>query len=320
VALAETAATRSPARRPISFDAELGALVQWLPVDLWLPALAEDPVALARSLGIDTRGVAPAELLAYKPRRRAVVRLDGHVLKLYADEPDFRAATTALLHGRSLPVTTAVPAGHDMRRRVTAQRVVAGFAVEDPLAVAPAAGDLLRALHGARPTAALRRLHPGVAATATANTIATLVPELAPRLERLLYRIAAETPAPDPVFCHGDFHARQLLHTQTGGLAVLDFDEWGVGSPALDLGTYAAHALDRTPVGGGASTSDRVTEIDAVLEALTTGYGNVPDGLRWHTAVAVLRRAVFPFRTRPTPEWPERVEVMVSTAEVVLPR
>lgn len=318
-ALAATAAARSPARQPVGFDAELGALVQWLPVDLWLPTLAEDPTALAASLGIDTRRAGPAELLAYKPRRRAVLRVDGHVLKLYADESDFRAATTALLYGRSLPVDTAAPAGHDLTRLVTAQRVVAGSAVEDPLAAAPAVGAMLRALHAGRLPGNARGLDPITGAAATASTVAALLPELAPRLERLLARIDAAAPPAGGVLCHGDFHSRQILHTPRGGLALLDFDEWGVGAPALDLGTYAAHALDRTTA-SGESIAARVGEIDAVLDALAAGYDARPDDLRWHTAVAVLRRSVFAFRTRPTPSWPAQVEAMVATAEEVLRR
>lgn len=317
VALAGMAAPRSPARRPVAHDAELGALVQWLPVDLWLPALAEDPADLARSLHVDVRGAGPAELLAYKPRRRAVLQVDGHVLKLYADDVDFRAATRALIHGGSLPVTTAAPAGHDMARRMTAQRLVAGTPLDDPLAAAPAVGELLSALHRAPLPRGARRLAPIVGATATARTVAGLLPDLAPRLERLLARIAAEAPATGRSFCHGDFHARQLLRSADGGFAVLDFDEWGAGAPGLDLGTYAAHALDRTPAGGG-TTGERVAEIDAVLDALVAGYSIAPGDLRWHSAVAVLRRSVFTFRTRPTPSWPERVEAMVATAEGVL--
>jgi hypothetical protein len=74
--------------------------------------------------------------------------------------------------------------------------------------------------------------------------------------------------------------------------------------------TYAAHLLDGTPVG-----DERAGQ---ALEALSVGYGARPPGLNWHLAVATMRRAVFPFRTYPTPEWPERVEVMVAAAERAL--
>jgi ABC-type multidrug transport system fused ATPase/permease subunit len=317
-ALGDLAGGRAPARRPVTFDHELGALVQWLPVDIWLPALAEDPAVVATSLGIDTRGAGPAELLAYKPRRRAVVRVDGHILKLYADDADFRAATTALLYGRTLPVDTATPAGHDVNRRITAQRLLCGTAVDDPLATAPAAGAQLRALHTARAPVGTRVLDPVLGAAATARTVAALLPERAAAIERLLGHIAATAPGPGHALCHGDFHPRQLLRTERG-LSVLDFDEWGVGPPALDLGTYAAHALDRSPANGDTLRA-RVDRIDRVLDALVAGYGSAPDSLRWHAAVAVLRRSVFAFRTRPTPSWPEDVEDMVATAEAVLRR
>jgi hypothetical protein len=46
--LAERARPRSPTKITVGFDERSGALVQWLPADLWLPALAEPPAELAR--------------------------------------------------------------------------------------------------------------------------------------------------------------------------------------------------------------------------------------------------------------------------------
>jgi hypothetical protein len=54
-----------------------------------------------------------------------------------------------------------------------------------------------------------------------------------------------------------------------------------------------------------------------VLDALVEGYGARPDGLDWHLATAVLIRASHPFH-RQLPDWPERVEEQVATAETVL--
>lgn len=223
----------------------------------------------------------------------------------------------------------AQPAAHDAAHRMTLQEVVAGHPVTDVVGAAPEAGALLAALHSAPAPTSGRILDPMVGAVATARTVTALRPDLAPRLDALVDRLRATAPAPSgsragaagsagsagsaPVLCHGDFHPRQLLRDDDG-LIVLDLDEWGVGAAGLDLGTYAAHALDRV------DGADRAATLDAVVDGLTAGYGRRPDDLDWHVAVAVLRRAVFPFRTHPTPDWPDQVEAMVATAEEAVAR
>lgn len=309
--LAAKVAGRVPGGGALGHAAELDALVQWLPLDIWLPALAERPEDLARAVGAQTEDPGQATLLAYKPRRRAVLRVDGHVLKLYADEADFRAASAALLAGPRLPVLTATPTGVAATLQLTGQHVMTGDLVEDPIVTAPEAGALLAALHRASAPVGSRRLDPLCGAMATADTVAALVPELSPRLDRLVGRLTAAAPVAGTALCHGDFHSSQLL-TRSDGLAVLDLDEWGVGSPAADLATYAAHLL--------VGATDGVDQLDEALEALLGGYGRRPNQLDWHIAVAVLRRSVFPFRTLPTSEWPERVAAMVGTAEAVAAR
>ncbi|HKP17157.1 MAG TPA: ABC transporter ATP-binding protein, partial [Gaiellaceae bacterium] len=93
-------ARTAPAGARLTYDEELSALVQWFPYDLALPALAlprqELLVRLAEA-GVAVAGdAAGPELLGYKPLGRAVVALDGHVLKLYCDERRFRAAEAGL--------------------------------------------------------------------------------------------------------------------------------------------------------------------------------------------------------------------------------
>ena len=305
-ALAAKVGDRAPGPQPLAFVPELSTLVQWLPLDVWLPALAEPPVELAARAGVMVDEAPECHLVAYKPRRRAVLRVDGHVLKLYADQAAFALAAAALLAGPRLPVRTASPAGLATDLLVTAQEVIDGRPVDDPVAAAAEAGGVLAALHGGRTRRALRRLDPMAAAAATAGTVGALVPPLHGRLERLLRRLHADAPRPEATLCHGDFHARQLLATDSG-LALLDLDELGLGPPGGDLATYGAHLLDGTPAG--------VHRADEALELLIEGYGSRPADLGWHLSAATLRRAVFAFRTEPGSDWPERVEAMVETAE-----
>ena len=88
VRLADLVDGRAPAPRPLSYDPELNAMIQWLPLDISLPALAQEPSQLrmrlqAAGVSIAASGEGP-RMLAYKPRRRAVLQLDGHVVKIYA--------------------------------------------------------------------------------------------------------------------------------------------------------------------------------------------------------------------------------------------
>ena len=48
--LAEMVDGRAPARSPLSYEAELQALIQWLPLDISMPALAQDQIQLRTHL------------------------------------------------------------------------------------------------------------------------------------------------------------------------------------------------------------------------------------------------------------------------------
>jgi ATP-binding cassette, subfamily B, bacterial len=93
VALARLAGARVPAAEPLAYDDDVGCLVQWYPLDLSLPTLATSPREVRRllartGLAIEDSDEEP-ERLAYKPRRRAVLRFDGHVVKVYRNESEY---------------------------------------------------------------------------------------------------------------------------------------------------------------------------------------------------------------------------------------
>ncbi|MGH8984317.1 MAG: ABC transporter transmembrane domain-containing protein [Acidimicrobiia bacterium] len=310
--LADRAAPRAPARHAVAWEPVLGSLVSWLPADPWLPALATPTDQLgARLLGPGRGG--NATLLAYRPRRRAVLRLDGHVIKLYAAEADFAAAAFALLAAPRLPVPSPEAVAIDAQMQATAQPAIGGRPVE-ALTAADESGSLLAALHATSPLPAFVRAvpEPLEAATRSARLTAALCPVLADRIGRLVARLAATRPPSAPqVLAHGDFHAGQLLDADDH-LVLVDLDELGTGPAGLDLATYPAHLVDGAP-------EDTARAYEA-LDRLVAGYGCRPDDLDWYLAAAILRRAPFPLRRSPEPDWPDKVEVMVAAAEAAAPR
>ncbi len=322
VALAGKVDGRSPAVTPLAYEPELDAMIQWLPLDLWLPALAKPPEELAErltaagaNLAVD---VGRTHLLGYKPRRRAVLRLDRHILKIYADEREFTRALLGLEAAAGLrSLRTPSLEGALPELRLTAQPLLlGGHPLPKALDAAEEAGELLAAIHASRRGALPGQQLPEVtprhrldASAASARLVAVLVPQLAPRLESLLGELAAAAPANDAiVLSHGDFHAGQLLDTGVD-FALLDFDEVCEAHPSFDLATYAAHVV-------WGDEGDLETAVLA-LEDLTEGYGRRPTDLPWYLATSILGRAPFPFRYLDA-RWPERVERMVDSAEGAL--
>jgi ATP-binding cassette, subfamily B, bacterial len=315
-AMARRAAARSPAPDPLRYDPALEALVSWLPFDPRLPALLEPGAELVRRLteaGVPVEGdVGEPRRIGYKPRARAVLRLDGHVLKAYGKPRQFEAARDGLIvAAREANVRTAAFEAAFPELRLTVQAAVDGETPGEAAEVAGVAGELVRRLQGS-PGAGLAAVgcdRALAAATRKATVVRAVLPELGSRLDALLARLGATVPpAPALVVSHGDFHVDQLLR-RGGDLLAIDFDQMCLAPPALDLATYAADVV-RGRVGDAEA-------IAAVREPLLDGYGQRPDGFEWHLAAAILGRAAHPFQ-RQVPGWPERTEATVAAAEEVL--
>lgn len=313
--LARAAAGLSPAVLPLAHDPELDALIQWLPLDLTIPALAEPEASLRRRLraaGLALPSEAAAIRLAYKPRRHAVLRLDGYVLKAYAKQAHFDRATERLraslaIGGVALPrLVCTLP-----EWRVTVQSALGGSPPTDAARVAPAVGEALRALHrsnvdGLTVNGYSERLH---AAAAGGRYVAQIASWLTRRVEALLARLEDARPRDDAAApAHGDLTPRNVLVGE-GEVALVDLDRLCAAPPALDLGTYAARVL--------LGREGDLQAAHELLEALVEGYGGRPHGLSWHLTAAILCQAQFPFRYVRA-DWPERVEALVGDAERAL--
>jgi hypothetical protein len=304
---------RTPAKTPLAYEPDHDVLIQWTPLDLELPALAESPERLlelleAAGLKPRTEGELP-RLVHSKPGRRSVLRWGDHYLKMYADDERFQRAVVGMRLAASLPIRSARCEATLPELRLTVQSFVEGKPPAVASEVAPEAGAFLAVLHaaqvdGVRRTPPAHRLR---SVAKTARLLATIVPELEPRLGKLLSRLESTTPDGRLVLSHGDFFARQMLELH-GDFAVIDFDANGWAPRALDLATYVTSLIRGTEdIPAGMST----------LDALVTGYGSRPPGIPWYLAAVLIRRSSIPFRVL-RHDWPEQVRERVAAAEAVL--
>jgi ATP-binding cassette, subfamily B, bacterial len=314
--MARRAAPRSPAPEPLRYDEALDALVTWLPFDPRLPALLEPPPALVRRLeaaGVSVPGyVGEPRRIGYKPRARAVLRLDGHVLKAYGKPRQFDAARDGLaVAATQADVSTASFEAAFPELRLTVQSALDGAAPGSAVEAAGPAGAIVARLQRSPvrgvDAAGTDRLI--AAATHKAAIVSAVLPELGPRLDELLGRLGKSVPPSGTLVpAHGDFHVDQLLE-RDGDLLVIDFDQMCLAPRALDLATYIADVVRGRP--------DDADAIAAVRQPLLDGYGARPAGFDWHLAAAILERAAHPFH-RQVPGWPERVEATIAAAEGAL--
>jgi thiamine kinase-like enzyme len=308
---------RSPAAAPFTYAPELQALIHWLPFDPDLPALSEPPRSLRHRL--EREGVehvsADGEplLLQYRPRRRATLRVDSHVVKIYRYEADFDEGVRGLHASADMAsVRTARCEAVVPEWKLTVQELLPGTPPERRAEAARDACAVLAALHASD----LRSLPPVLpadrlkAVAESVKLVSAVAPTLATRSQSLLGRLESESPESVLLVpSHGDYHGGQLLELAEGGYALIDFDLLGIAAPALDVANYAGHLV--------AQEGLDVTAAGTILDALVEGYGSRPAGLSWYLSAAILRSARGPFK-RFEQNWPERIETTVGAAEAAL--
>lgn len=305
---------RHPDRTPVGYLPEVSALVQWMPLDLRLPVLADEPERLTRRLAKKQILVDPAEpeLLRYWPRRRAVLRVGSHILKLYRDQRDFEEALHALRLARKLSlVPTPRYEGRLKARQVTVQQWLPGGSPSLGPAGSEPAGRVLADLHADRRLKARRTTPQDLLRKAASR--GRFVTELLPGLRSDVARLVADLEAARlhegaTVTSHGNFHAGQLLAAPEG-LAVIDVDRMCRAAPAYDIASFASHLAFGQP-------GERAV-LEAALDSLLVGYGAHPPDLAWYLSTCLLRRAAVPFRYQDV-HWPETTAQLVQLAREVL--
>jgi Phosphotransferase enzyme family len=308
---------RSPAADAIWYAPELRALIYWLPFDPDLPALSEPPRSLRSRLereGIElVSATGEPLLLQYRPRRRATLRLDSHVVKIYRYEADFAEGVRGLRASAEVTsVRTARCEAVVPEWKLTVQELLPGSPPKRRGDAARDAGAVLAGLHGAD-LGGLPPLLPSDRLEAVAESVklvSAVAPTLATRAQSLVARLESESPDGDLLVpSHGDYHGGQLLELVEGEYGLIDFDLLRAAAPAFDVANYAGHLV--------AQEGLDVAEAATLLDALVEGYGSRPPGLSWYLSAAILRSARGPFK-RFEQNWPERIETTVGAAEAAL--
>lgn len=224
------------------------------PLDPRLPALrtAVDPERLARiAAAAGTEGEIAARVLAYRPGRRAVVRLTQHDVHLFLKvvrpgEAEGLADVHEACRAAGVPAPEVVhwsPAG------VVVVRDADG--TPGPVAAARLAPEvLLDAVDALRErllevgTTRIARASVGTRAEWHLERMASALPERAAEIDALapavLGRVRREGPAR---VVHGDLHIGQLFFDDGRVSSVIDVDTAGLGDPADDAAAFIGHAI-----------------------------------------------------------------------------
>jgi len=314
------AARIEPDLERVALLAKLGALLQLYPVDEAFPELAFAASDVGRRwvlrhlLGEREPAAGGAELVRYKPARKALLRYGSSVGAVYAKLYAGDRGGVVLRAGRALE-RAAVPTAKPLAHVPGLQMLVHAEAPGIPLCALRGTTRFERGL--AASGSSIERLQAvdvpdlpvhtwadeAAELVAAARAVAVLRPDLAADATRLAERAIGSLVdiGSELATAHGDFSQDQVLVAERGAV-VLDLDEIRAAHPLLDVGTFLAH-LSVT----GAGESARA----AFLE----GYGGAPEGsIAPLEAGAVLKLAVAPFRTL-EPDWPEQVEQRLRLAE-----
>ncbi len=293
-----------------------GMHVWRFPDDPQLPGLrtATEGRALAAALGTEAPALVRTSLLRYRPGRRVTLAVDirsrgstarlvgkvyGDLAKAAAVHEEARALWQAV--GDGGPVAVPAPVAFVPEIPMVLWRRMSGVGL-DQLLLGPsrlrhveAAGAAVAALRALPPLT--RRRRSAVADlgrfSGRVERIARVAPPLGDLLRRWADDLAAraesiDDPAERPV--HGDCKPSQL-HVATARTWLLDFDNCGLGDPALDVGTFLASLRQR-----GQQELERPF---LVAYAGGTVPAELEDRVRWHQSVALLRKAMRAFARSP---------------------
>ncbi len=315
-------------------DGEREVAVWIYPQDPDLPGLAraayaESMAEVCNSHGVFAHAVAPADLslqmIGYRPRRRAVVRVSTgeppevvYVKVLRARLFDDVVARHRVLAEAGVPVAPVAALTDDhlfiLRELPGRPLATAIFAPGDPC-TAEALIELLDAMPPS--VAKLDRRPPWTDAVGHyARMVSAALPALEPKLDRLVDTITsglAGIPAGDEP-THGDFHEGQV-HVADGKVCgLLDTDTIGPGRRADDLACLVAHlsTIQRMNSAQEAKVHELIRRWVPVFDTRVD-----PTELRLRSAAVIISLATGPFRGQ-EPDWERETATMIGSAEALV--
>jgi aminoglycoside phosphotransferase (APT) family kinase protein len=119
-----------------------------------------------------------------------------------------------------------------------------------------------------------------------------------PRAGRLITALAADVPALERVaIVHGDFRLGNLLFDGATPTALIDWEIWSLGEPAVELGWFLAFTDPENFPGVGRAVAGTPTA-DDVLERYRAAGGALRAELPWFLALGCLKLAAIQAHNR----------------------
>lgn len=305
----------------------------WIyPNDPDLPGLARAAYAESMAEVCNTHRVFAAavrpeqlslEMIGYRPRRRAVVKVScgsevAYVKVLRGRLFEEVITRHLVLANAGVPVAPILATTED---HLLVLKELPGYplakAVFDPSD--PCTAESLITLLDSMPsrvTELPRRPPWSDAVSHYARMVAQAVPSLEPRLEWLVEQIDgglyAIPPGDEPT--HGDFHEGQVHVAQGRICGLLDTDTLGPGRRADDLACLIAHlsTIQRMNAAQEARVHQLIRKWVPVFDTRVD-----PTELRLRAAAVIISLATGPFRSQ-EPEWERETAIMIGSAEALV--
>ncbi len=324
----------SDERAEIFADGDREVAVWLYPKDPDLPGLARAayPDSMAEMLrqggliGPNLTGAdLDLEMIGYRPRRRAVLRVRSMTEGAVFYVKVFRESTfKGIVHRHRLLAAASVPAPevalatrdhllvlHELPGRPLAQAV---FDAEPPC-TAEQLVEVLDTMPAA--VADLPRRPPWSDAIAHyGSMVAQALPEVEPKVEWLVEQIRSGLtgipPGNEPT--HGDFHEGQV-HVMNGRVCgILDIDTVGPGRRADDLACLIAHMSTIQRMG-----PEHAVRVHALLQEWVPVFDERVDPieLRLRAAAVITSLATGPYRGQ-EPDWRRETSRMIESAEALV--
>ncbi len=118
---------------------------------------------------------------------------------------------------------------------------------------------------------------------------------------------------------HNDFYDDQLIRIPDGRIALVDFEETGLGDPLLDVGNFLAHMRWSAHFGGDVEAKASGDYYGRFRDAALARFGWSERELNLREAVCIFRVGTNPIRHL-APDWPQRLEQAFALVNDVLDR